>query len=62
MLEKILSEQSKVLWKKRGLYDQIILLDWLTNEQTFQSSELFILKEILTEVCTYKFMNIYINI
>ncbi|KAL0269128.1 UNVERIFIED_CONTAM: hypothetical protein PYX00_006961 [Menopon gallinae] len=48
-LEQILPEESKGLWKKRGFYDQIILLDWMTNEQTFQSSKLFILKEILTE-------------
>ena len=50
MLEKQLPEASKNLWKLRGTYDQIVLIDWMTNEQNFKTSKLAILKEILTEV------------
>lgn len=50
MLEKQLSEASKNLWKLRETYDQVVLMDWMTNEQNFSNSKLAVLKEILTEV------------
>lgn len=50
MLEQELPEASKNLWKLRGTYDQVILMDWMTNEQNFKNSKLAVLKEILTEV------------
>lgn len=51
MLEQQLSDHSKTLWKLRGNYDQIVLLDWATTEENFDTSKLNILKDILTKVC-----------
>ncbi|KAK6635733.1 hypothetical protein RUM44_000987 [Polyplax serrata] len=49
MLAKELSETSQNLWNLRATYDQVVLLDWMTNEQNFNHSKLAVLKEILTE-------------
>lgn len=57
MLAKELSETSQNLWNLRATYDQVVLLDWMTNEQNFNHSKLAVLKEILTEVCTIQVEN-----
>lgn len=49
MLEKQLSDDSQYLFKSRGNYDQIVLLDWATNEENFDQSKLNVLKDILTK-------------
>lgn len=60
MLEKELSNQSLSLFKNRGNYDQIVLLDWATNESNLDKSKLNILKDVLTKVV--KIFKLYLKI
>lgn len=51
-IEQNLSDESKILWKKRGQVDHIVLLDWnSTLSQVTIATPLRTLKDALFKVC-----------